>query len=357
MSFVTSMQEGPILTLTLNRPEALNALNGQVLDDLDAVLDAVDLDTVRCLILTGGGDRAFAAGADIAAMANMTPEEAAAFSRRGNEVFRRIETFPLPTVAAVNGYALGGGCELAMACDIRLCSENAVFGQPEVTLGITPGFGGTQRLMRLVGMGKAKELIFSARTVKAAEALSMGLVNAVYPPEELLPAARKLGERIARNAPIAVRACKAAMNEGMDLDMDEALDAEAKMDLARSMVMGPEYYSHKEIIRNNLRASLSTLDKLMANTRKETTGQLNRELSVTRGLTMAVTVLLLVMLGLNTWLGTSPLIRAEKSLRQGKRVPVTGAREFRHLAGAYNALKKAQTPEAESPEKPEKEEE
>ena len=153
MSFVTSTQEGPILTLTLNRPEALNALNAQVLDDLDAALDAVDLDTVRCLIFTGTGDKAFAAGADIAAMANMTPEEAAAFSRRGNEVFRRIETFPLPTVAAVNGYALGGGCELAMACDIRLCSENAVFGQPEVTLGITPGFGGTQRLMRLVGMG------------------------------------------------------------------------------------------------------------------------------------------------------------------------------------------------------------
>ena len=228
MSFVTSMQEGPILTLTLNRPEALNALNAQVLDDLDAALDAVDLNTVRCLIFTGTGDKAFAAGADIAAMANMTPEEAAAFSRRGNEVFRRIETFPLPTVAAVNGYALGGGCELAMACDIRLCSENAVFGQPEVTLGITPGFGGTQRLMRLVGMGKAKELIFSARTVKAAEALSMGLVNAVYPPEELLPAARKLGERIARNAPIAVRACKAAMNEGIDLPMDEAVDAEVR---------------------------------------------------------------------------------------------------------------------------------
>ena len=228
MSFVTSTQEGPILTLTLNRPEALNALNAQVLDDLDAALDAVDLSAVRCLIFTGTGDKAFAAGADIAAMANMTPEEAAAFSRRGNEVFRRIETFPLPTVAAVNGYALGGGCELAMACDIRLCSENAVFGQPEVTLGITPGFGGTQRLMRLVGMGKAKELIFSARTVKAAEALSMGLVNAVYPPEELLPAARKLGERIARNAPIAVRACKAAMNEGIDLPMDEAVDAEVR---------------------------------------------------------------------------------------------------------------------------------
>ena len=228
MSFVTSTQEGPILTLTLNRPEALNALNAQVLDDLDAALDAVDLNTVRCLILTGVGDRAFAAGADIAAMANMTPEEAAAFSRRGNEVFRRIETFPLPTVAAVNGYALGGGCELAMACDIRLCSENAVFGQPEVTLGITPGFGGTQRLMRLVGMGKAKELIFSARNVKAPKALEIGLVNAVYPPEELLPAAKKLGARIAKNAPIAVRACKVAMNEGIDLPMDEAVDAEIR---------------------------------------------------------------------------------------------------------------------------------
>ena len=228
MSFVTSTQEGPILTLTLNRPEALNALNAQVLDDLDAALDAVDLSAVRCLIFTGTGDKAFAAGADIAAMANMTPEEAAAFSRRGNEVFRRIETFPLPTVAAVNGYALGGGCELAMACDIRLCSENAVFGQPEVTLGITPGFGGTQRLMRLVGMGKAKELIFSARNVKAPEALEMGLVNAVYPPEELLPAAKKLGARIAKNAPIAVRACKAAMNEGIDLPMGEAVDAEIR---------------------------------------------------------------------------------------------------------------------------------
>ena len=228
MSFVTSLQEGPILTLTLDRPEALNALNAQVLDDLDAALDAVDLDTVRCLIFTGAGQKAFAAGADIAAMAHMTSEAAADFSRRGNDVFRRIETFPLPTVAAVNGYALGGGCELAMACDIRLCSDNAVFGQPEVTLGITPGFGGTQRLMRLVGMGKAKELIFSARTVKAPEALEMGLVNAVYPPEALLPAAKQLAARIARNAPIAVRACKAAMNEGIDLGVDEAVAAEVR---------------------------------------------------------------------------------------------------------------------------------
>ncbi len=228
MSFVRSQQEGPVLTLTLDRPEALNALNAQVLDDLSAELDRVDLHSVRCLIFTSAGEKAFAAGADIAAMADMSPEEAAAFSRRGNQVFRRIETFPLPTIAAVNGYALGGGCELAMACDIRLCSENALFGQPEVTLGITPGFGGTQRLMRLVGMGKAKELIFSARNVKAPKALEIGLVNAVYPPEELLPAAKKLGARIAKNAPIAVRACKAAMNEGIDLPMDEAVDAEIR---------------------------------------------------------------------------------------------------------------------------------
>ena len=228
MSFVRSQQEGPVLTLTLDRPEALNALNAQVLDDLSAELDRVDLHSVRCLIFTGAGEKAFAAGADIAAMAAMTPEAAAAFSRRGNQVFRRIETFPLPTIAAVNGYALGGGCELAMACDIRLCSENALFGQSEVTLGITPGFGDTQRLMRLVGMGKAKELIFSARNVKAAEALQMGLVNGVYPTDELLPAAEKLAAKIAKNAPIAVRACKAAMNEGVDLPMDQAIDAEVR---------------------------------------------------------------------------------------------------------------------------------
>ena len=228
MSFVKSQQEGAVLTLTLDRPEALNALNQQVLDDLSAALDGVDLATVRCIIFTGAGEKAFAAGADIAAMADMGPEAAAAFSRHGNEVFRRIETFPCPTIAAVNGYALGGGCELSMSCDIRLCSENALFGQPEVTLGITPGFGGTQRLMRLIGIGRAKELIFSARTVKAPEALALGLVNAVYPAEELLPAARKLAARIARNAPIAVRACKAAMNEGVDQAMDEAIVTEIR---------------------------------------------------------------------------------------------------------------------------------
>ncbi|MBQ3488383.1 MAG: enoyl-CoA hydratase/isomerase family protein, partial [Clostridia bacterium] len=136
MSYVTSQQEGSILLMTLNRPEALNALNAQVLEDLDKALDGVDLKTVRCLVITGAGDRAFAAGADIAAMADMEPEEAAAFSRRGNAVFRRIESFPLPTIAAVNGYALGGGCELTLACDIRVAAENAKFALSEIKVGI-----------------------------------------------------------------------------------------------------------------------------------------------------------------------------------------------------------------------------
>ena len=228
MSFVTSRQEGAVLTLTLNRPEALNALNEQVLDDLSAALDAVDLSAVRCLVFTGAGEKAFAAGADIAQMVHQTAIEGRFLGGLCHKAANLLENMRQVTIAAVNGYALGGGCELAMACDIRLCSENAVFGQPEVTLGITPGFGGTQRLMRLVGMGRARELIFSARNVKAAEALQIGLVNAVYAPEQLLPAAKKLAERIVRNAPIAVRACKAAMNEGIDLPMDEAVDAEIR---------------------------------------------------------------------------------------------------------------------------------
>ena len=144
-------------------------------------------------------------------------------------MFRKLETLPIPAIAAVNGYALGGGCELAMACDIRLCSDTAVFGQPETGLGITPGFGGTQRLARLVGPGMAKQLIYSARNIKADEALRIGLCNAVYPAEELMPAAEKLAETIAKNAPIAVRACKKAINEGLEMPMDEAVALEEKL--------------------------------------------------------------------------------------------------------------------------------
>ena len=162
-------------------------------------------------------------------MSTLTKAEGEAFGKKGNDVFRKLETFPIPVIAAVNGFALGGGCEISMSCDIRICSENAVFGQPEVGLGITPGFGGTQRLARLVGAGMAKQLIYTARNIKAPEAFRIGLVNAVYPQEELLPAAEKMAAGIAKNAPIAVRNCKKAINEGLQVDMDQAIVIEEKL--------------------------------------------------------------------------------------------------------------------------------
>ena len=214
MEFITYEVEGQIGIITINRPKALNALNSAVLDELDKTLDAVDQEAIRCLILTGAGEKSFVAGADIGEMSTLTKAEGEAFGKKGNDVFRKLETFPIPVIAAVNGFALGGGCEISMSCDIRICSENAVFGQPEVGLGITPGFGGTQRLARIVGTGKAKEMIYGARNIKAEEAYRIGLVNNVYPAEELMPAAKKLASTIARNAPIAVRNCKRAINEG-----------------------------------------------------------------------------------------------------------------------------------------------
>ena len=163
----------------------------------------MDLSEIRALILTGAGEKSFVAGADIGEMSSLTKAEGEAFGKKGNDIFRMIETFPIPVIAAINGFALGGGCEIAMSCDIRLCSENAVFGQPEVGLGITPGFGGTQRLARIVGVGRAKEMIYGARNIKADDAYRIGLVNHVYPLEELLPAAKKMAAGIAKNAPIA----------------------------------------------------------------------------------------------------------------------------------------------------------
>ena len=219
MGFVDYEVEGAVGVITINRPKALNALNSAVLDDLEAVLDAVDLEAVRALVLTGAGEKSFVAGADIGEMSTLTKAE----------VFRKIETFPIPVIAAVNGFALGGGNEIAMSCDIRLCSDNALFGQPEVGLGITPGFGGTQRLARLVSPGMAKQIIFSNSNIKADEAYRIGLVNAVYPQEELLPAAKKMAARIAKQAPIAVRACKKAINDGLQVDMDQALVIEEKL--------------------------------------------------------------------------------------------------------------------------------
>ena len=228
MEFITYEVEGQIGIITINRPKALNALNSAVLDELDKTLDAVDQEAIRCLILTGAGEKSFVAGADIGEMSTLTKAEGEAFGKKGNDVFRKLETFPIPVIAAVNGFALGGGCEISMSCDIRICSENAVFGQPEVGLGITPGFGGTQRLARIVGTGKAKEMIYGARNIKAEEAYRIGLVNNVYPAEELMPAAKKLASTIARNAPIAVRNCKRAINEGIQVDMDQAIVIEEK---------------------------------------------------------------------------------------------------------------------------------
>lgn len=219
-----------IAIATINRPQALNALNSEVLTDLDELVAEVTADKdIYALILTGAGEKAFVAGADIGEMSGLTKEGGEAFGEHGNGVFRKIETLPIPTVAAVNGFALGGGCELSMSCDIRICSENAVFGQPEAGLGITPGFGGTQRLARLVGAGMAKQMIYTAKNIKADEALRIGLVNAVYPAEELMAQAEKLAGAIAKNAPIAVRACKKAINEGLQVDMDQAVVIEEKL--------------------------------------------------------------------------------------------------------------------------------
>jgi enoyl-CoA hydratase len=221
MTNVLLEKKGHIAVATINRPKALNALNSQVLEDIDQLVEQVKADDeIRALVITGSGEKAFVAGADIGEMSTLTKAEGEAFGKKGNDVFRKLETLPIPTIAAVNGFALGGGCELSMSCD------TAVFGQPEAGLGITPGFGGTQRLARLVGMGMAKQLIYTAKNIKADEALRIGLVNAVYPLEELMPAAEKMAETIAKNAPIAVRACKKAINDGMQVDIDRAVAIE-----------------------------------------------------------------------------------------------------------------------------------
>jgi len=229
MGFVNCEVKENIAVVTINRPEALNALNSQVLDDLAAAFDGIDTNVVRAVVLTGAGEKSFVAGADIGEMSTLTKAEGEAFGKKGNDIFRKIEQFPVPVIAAINGFALGGGCEISMSCDIRICSENAMFGQPEAGLGITPGFGGTQRLARLIGAGMAKQLIYTARNIKADEAYRIGLVNAVYPQEELLAAAEKMASQIAANAPIAVRACKKAINDGLQTDIDNALVIEEKL--------------------------------------------------------------------------------------------------------------------------------
>jgi enoyl-CoA hydratase len=221
---------GQVGLITINRPEALNAINRALLNELNEILDDVDLETTRCLVITGAGEKAFVAGADIAEMCCMNESEARIFSETGNALFRKIETFPVPIIAAINGYALGGGNELALSCDIRICSENAVFGQPEADLGITPGFGGTQRLARVIGStSKAKELLFTCRNIKAEEALQIGLVSTVYPQVDLLAEAVKMADRIAGHAPIAIRNIKKAVNEGLDMPIEDAIKHEVNL--------------------------------------------------------------------------------------------------------------------------------
>ena len=227
MSQVRYATADHVATLTIDRPQALNALNAEVLADLRAAVNRAAADRARALVVTGAGDRAFVAGADVVAMSTMSRQEALSFSELGNEVFATLERLPIPSIAAVNGFALGGGCELALACDMRIASARAVFAQPEVGLGITPGFGGTQRLARLVGSGTAKELVFTGRRVDAARALAIGLVNAVVEPAELAAAAAQLASEIAGQAPIAVRASKRAMMLGLDTDLTTGLAIEA----------------------------------------------------------------------------------------------------------------------------------
>ena len=227
--FIKYEERESIAIITINRPKALNALNSKVLDELDATLDSIDTEIIKAVILTGAGEKSFVAGADIAEMSNLNKKEGELFSKKGNDVFRKIETFEIPIIAAVNGFALGGGCEIAMSCDIRICSDNAIFGQPEVGLGITPGFGGTQRLARLVGMGMAKQMIYTGQNIKADEAKRIRLVNEVYPQAELLNEAIKLAKTIAKNSANAVKNSKKAINEGYDLDIDEAIELEEKI--------------------------------------------------------------------------------------------------------------------------------
>lgn len=214
---------------TINRPEALNALNSQVISDLEALIGEVEKDTeLRAFILTGEG-RSFVAGADIGEQKPMDVAQGRKWGQRGSALFRRIEKLEIPTIAAVNGFALGGGCELAMSCDIRICSDNAMFGQPEVGLGITPGFSGTQRLPRRVGAAKAKELIFSGKVISAEEAKAIGLANEVYPLEQLMDAAIAMAKSFTVNAPIAVKYSKACIDRGMQMDIDDGIALENEL--------------------------------------------------------------------------------------------------------------------------------
>ena len=217
-----------ITVMKISAPKSLNALNSTILKEIDDFIGSLDA-TTRVLIVTGDGEKSFVAGADISEMAHLDELQGFEFGRLGAQVFRRIETLPIPVIAAVNGFALGGGCELAMSCDIRIASNKAKFGQPEVGLGIIPGFSGTYRLPKLIGQGYAKEMIYTGKVIRADEALRIGLVNAVYEPEELMDKAMEMAQMMLKNAPVAISLAKQSINEGYDLDADGAIGLENKL--------------------------------------------------------------------------------------------------------------------------------
>ena len=217
-----------ITVMTISAPKSLNALNSTILKEMSDFIGSLDAKT-RVLIITGDGEKSFVAGADISEMAHLNEPQGFEFGRLGAQVFRRIETLPIPVIAAINGFALGGGCELAMSCDIRICSSNAKFGQPEVGLGIIPGFSGTYRLPKLIGQGYAKEMIYTGKVIRADEALRIGLVNAVYEQPELIEKAMEMARMMLKNAPVAIGLAKQSINEGYDLDADGAIALENKL--------------------------------------------------------------------------------------------------------------------------------
>lgn len=226
---ITYEVKGSIAFITMNRPKVMNALDRQTIEELNAAFHAAKNDAiVKGIILTGGGEKAFIAGADIAELSTIDGEKAGEFSERGQEVLSFIETLGKPVIAAVNGFALGGGCETAMACTIRIAAENAKFGQPEVKLGIIPGYGGTQRLPRLVGKGRALQLILTGDLIDAHEAHRIGLVNEVVPAKDLLPRCEAILKQIVANAPLAIRYSIDAVNQGIDAELGSGLKSEAK---------------------------------------------------------------------------------------------------------------------------------